>query len=72
MRAPQQEITEMLKQNKANSWTPVGPLEPEHQLPTDLLKKSLAGAMMHVTWCNVYFTSTNTESAVFILSIRTS
>ena len=33
VRARQQEITEMLKQTKTNSTTPV---EPEHQAPTDL------------------------------------
>ena len=40
MRTRQEERTEMLKQKKTNSWTPVWgwQQEPEHQAPVDLLK----------------------------------
>ena len=39
MRNKQQDITEMLKQKKTNSRSPVARKEPEHQEPTDLLEK---------------------------------
>ena len=42
----QQEITEMLKQKKTNSWTPGSRPESEHQAPTGLLKSLQTGAVI--------------------------
>ena len=63
MRTRQQEITEMLKQKKTNSWTPVGPTR-ARALGANRLTEKYLGRSRHRVWGPTRWRATEEGSKV--------